>query len=158
LGGHTATLNSGRVTQFGETPVSYRLPQDLETAKVFSDPPINAAAVTKQGSRIVFDDGVQWTATGAIAAAPDGNYTVGVRPHYVTPQSPAEHAVRLSGRVLVTELSGSESVAHFDMNGRTWVAQSHGVHPYQVGAEHDFFVDIAGCLYFGADGHLIANR
>jgi glycerol transport system ATP-binding protein len=41
------------------------------------------------------------------------------------------------------------------MNGRTWVAQSHGVHPYEVGAEHDFFVDIAGCLYFGADDRLI---
>jgi glycerol transport system ATP-binding protein len=155
LGGHTATMNAGRITQFGVTPVSYRQPHDLETAEVFSDPPINAAPVTKRGGRIVLDDMIQWSATGSIAEAPDGAYTVGVRPHFVTPHTPAEHSVRLNGRVLVTELSGSESVAHFDMNGRTWVAQSHGVHPYEVGAEHDFFVDIAGCLYFSADGRLI---
>ena len=68
---------------------------------------------------------------------------------------PAEHAVRLNGRVLVTELSGSESVAHFDIDGRTWVAQSHGVHPYEVGAAHDFFIDVEGCLYFDADGRLV---
>jgi glycerol transport system ATP-binding protein len=155
LGGHTATMSAGRVTQFGVTPVSYRQPRDLETAEVFSDPPINAASVVKRGDRIILDDSVQWPAAGAIAAAPDGNYTVGVRPHYVTPRRSAEQAVQLNGRVLVTELSGSESVAHFDMNGRTWVAQSHGVHPYKVGTAQDFFVDIDGCLYFDADGDLV---
>ena len=80
---------------------------------------------------------------------------MGVRPHFVTPQTKGEGAVRLNGRVLVTELSGSESVAHFEINGRTWVAQSHGVHPYQVGEDHDFYIDPAGCLYFGADGALV---
>ncbi len=157
LGGHTATMSEGRITQFGETPVSYRQPRDLETAEVFSDPPINAAPVAKRGDRIILDDTVQWPATGAIATAPDGNYTVGVRPHYISPKRGAENTVRLNGRVLVTELSGSESVAHFDMNGRTWVAQSHGVHSYQVGATHDFFVDTGGCLYFGANGKLVAS-
>ncbi len=155
LGGHTATMSEGRITQFGVTPVSYRQPHNLETAEVFSDPPINAARVVKKDGRIILDETVQWPATGAIAKAPDGDYTVGVRPHYVTPQSPAEYAVRLNGRVLVTELSGSESVAHFDMNGRTWVAQSQGVHPYRVGEAHDFFIDVDGCLYFGADGNLV---
>ncbi len=154
LGGHTATMSKGRITQFGETPVAYRHPRDLETAEVFSDPPINAAPVTKREGRVRLDEGVDWPATGAIADAPDGDYMVGVRPHFVTPRG-GEGAVRLKGRVLVTELSGSESVAHFDMNGRTWVAQSHGVHPYQVGEGHDFFIDTSGCLYFGADGALV---
>jgi len=155
LGGHTATMSEGRVTQFGVTPVCYREPHDLETAEVFSDPPINVAPVAKRGARIVLDDTVEWPATGAIAAAPDGGYTVGVRPHYVTPSRLGDHAVRLNGRVLLTELSGSESVAHFDIDGRTWVAQSQGVHPYEVGQLHDFFVDVAGCLYFAADGRLV---
>jgi glycerol transport system ATP-binding protein len=155
LGGHTATMNEGRITQFGATPLIYRQPDTLETAEVFSDPPINAAAVAKKDGRIVLDGTVGWPATGAIAGAPDGAYTVGVRPHFVTPRPANDAAVRLRGKVLVTELSGSESVAHFDMNGRTWVAQSHGVHPYEVGATHDFFIDVAGCLYFGADGDLV---
>ena len=42
-----------------------------------------------------------------------------------------------------------------DIEGRTWVAQSHGVHPYNVGAVQDFYIDIEGCLYFGADGNLV---
>jgi len=155
LGGHTATMSEGRVTQFGVTPVSYRQPRDLATAEVFSDPPINVAPVAKRGERIIFSDAVQWPATGAIAAAPDGDYTVGVRPHYVTPHRLTEPEVRLNGRVLVTELSGSESMAHFDIDGRIWVSQSHGVHPYEVGESHDFFIDVAGCLYFEADGRLV---
>ncbi|MHA1527404.1 MAG: ABC transporter ATP-binding protein [Alphaproteobacteria bacterium] len=155
LGGHTATMSEGRVTQFGVTPVSYRQPRDLETAEVFSDPPINVAQVTKRGDRIIFSDTVQWLASGAIAAVPDGDYTVGVRPHFVTPQRLAENAVRLNGRVLVTELSGSESVAHFDVDGSVWVAQSHGVHPYEIGQLQDFFIDVEGCLYFETGGRLV---
>ena len=49
LGGYTATLNQGRVVQFGETSAIYRCPQTLESARVFSDPPINIAAIDKQG-------------------------------------------------------------------------------------------------------------
>ncbi len=113
--------------------------------------------VAKRGAEILLDDGIRWPAAGPVAGMPDGEYRVGVRPHYVSPHPAGEGAVRFSGRVLVTELSGSESVAHFDLNGRTWVAQSHGVHPYQVGATHDFFVDVAGCLYFDTGGRLVAS-
>ena len=41
LGGHTATLNQGEVTQFGPTPFVYRNPKDRITAQTFSDPPMN---------------------------------------------------------------------------------------------------------------------
>ncbi len=156
LGGHTATLFEGRITQFGETAVAYRAPQDLVTAQVFSDPPINAAKVSKRGGEVIMNGDVRWPAEGVIAEAPDGEYTVGVRPHYVTPQRQSAAAVTLDGEILVTELSGSESVAHFSLAGKIWVAQSHGVQPYQVGEIHKFFVDVSRCLYFGADGALVA--
>ena len=51
LGGHTATIDAGRVTQFGPTQDCYRAPVDLTTARVFSDPPINAAPVEKRARR-----------------------------------------------------------------------------------------------------------
>ena len=73
LGGHTATLDAGRVTQFGPTQECYRAPVDLTTARVFSDPPINAAPVEKQGGEIVLLDRVRWPAAGAAAAIPDGS-------------------------------------------------------------------------------------
>lgn len=156
LGGHTATLYQGRITQFGPTQECYRAPLDLTTARVFSDPPINAATVEKQGSQIVLFDGVQWPARGAAKKISDGTYTLGLRPHFVTPQRSSSHQVPLQGVVQVTELSGSESVAHFEVGDRIWVAQSNGVHPYRVGDSHDFFLDVRHGLYFGADGRRVA--
>ena len=48
LGGSTATLAQGRVTQFGPTVEVYRRPNSLETARIFSDPPINTLAVQEE--------------------------------------------------------------------------------------------------------------
>ena len=155
LGGHTATMHEGRITQFGETAAAYRAPRDLVTARVFSDPPINAAAVIKRDGEIVMNGDVRWPTAGAIAGAPDGEYTIGVRPHFVSPEPRGDGTVVLDGKILVTELSGSESVAHFSLAGQTWVAQSQGVQAYQVGESHRFFMDVSRCLYFNADGALV---
>jgi glycerol transport system ATP-binding protein len=51
LGGNTATLFQGKVTQFGPTAQVYRQPDDLVTAQVFSDPPLNTLSGTKQAAR-----------------------------------------------------------------------------------------------------------
>ena len=64
LGGHTATLHKGRITQFGPTAEVYRKPVDLLTAQVFSNPPINTAPVAKRGDAIVLSDTVRWPAEG----------------------------------------------------------------------------------------------
>jgi glycerol transport system ATP-binding protein len=156
LGGHTATVFAGRITQFGPTPECYRAPVDLTTAEVFSDPPINAAPVEKAGGEIRLLEHVRWPAQGPVAALPDGAYTLGLRPHFVSPRPPAGPSVPLRGEVRITELSGSESVAHFDAGGRTWVAQSDGVHPYRVGGTYEFHLDVARGLYFAPDGRRVA--
>ena len=57
LGGNTATLWEGRVTQFGPTPEVYRQPADATTARVFSDPPMNFLQISKAGRRLMFGDG-----------------------------------------------------------------------------------------------------
>jgi len=156
LGGHTATMSEGRVTQFGPTSECYRQPADLTTARVFSDPPINAAPVEKRGADIVLLDAVRWRAAGPAAGMPDGRYTLGLRPHFVTPEPAGQDQVPIDGVVQITELSGSESVAHFAAGDRTWVAQSDGVHPYRLGATHRFYLDVSRGLYFGADGRRVA--
>ena len=155
LGGHTATLHEGRITAFGKTAALYRSPGDLTTARVFSDPPINVADVQKQGGDMIMGDIARWPAKGPIASAADGPYTVGVRPHFVTPTRESESAVSLQGQVQVTEISGSESVAHFQLGERSWVSQSHGVHPFRVGERHEFFMNVDQCLYFGPDDTVI---
>ena len=62
----------------------------------------------------------------------------------------------LKGVVQVTELSGSESSAHFAMGEDGWVSLAHGVHPYKIGQEHAFYMDAAQCFYFAPDGRLVA--
>jgi len=156
LGGVTGLMADGEVTQFGKTAEIYRKPENLTSARVFSDPPINAAEITKTGSIARLNTGVTWTVLGEAAKLPDGPYTVAVRPHHVTPRTSGPHDVTLNGIVLVTELSGSESSAHFQMGRDGWVSLSRGVHPYRVGEDHQFFMDTSQVLYFAPDGRRAA--
>ncbi len=156
LGGHTATLHEGRVTQFGETATVYRQPLDLVSAMVFSDPPINSAPVTKQGDRFVLNDRVSWLAGEGQRSLKDGPYIVAIRPHHITPVDHGTGAVLIDGKVLVTELSGSESVVHFEVDDRTWISQSHGIHAFKVGDGAAFYVDTSRCMYFDRDSERLA--
>lgn len=156
FGGNTATLFEGRVTQFGPTAAIYRRPLDLATAKVFSDPPINTAPVTKLGGDILIGGKIKLPAGRAAAAIPDGEYTIGIRPHHLTPRDQGNGAT-VEGRVLVAELSGSESVVHVDLGGRTWVSQSPGIHPFEVGSTARLRVDVDRSFFFGDDGRLVAG-
>lgn len=157
LGGHTATLHEGRVTQFGPTSEIYRAPADLVSAQVFADPPINIAPVEKSADTVRLSETVSWTAGPRLAGVPDGTYTVAIRPHHVTPTPPHDGALAIEGRVIVTELSGSESVVHFDLDGRTWVSQAHGIHAFEIGETARLYVDISRCLYFDSGDRLIGT-
>jgi glycerol transport system ATP-binding protein len=159
LGGYTAALHEGRVTQYGATGSVYRRPLDLITAKVFSDPPINIAQVTKRGERILLSEKVSWAARPALRALGDGAYTIGLRPHHVLPAQahPPGGGVQVDAKVLIAEISGSESVIHFDLGGLTWVSLSHGVHPFKVGETARFQLDVEHCLLFGSDGLRVAG-
>ncbi len=158
LGGHTAALHQGRMVEFGPSGEIYRNPKRLITAQVFSEPPINAIAVTKSNGEFRLSDDVGWPADGGTAAMSDGSYIVGIRPHFVTPVAGDQNAVQITGRVMITELSGSESVVHFEHAGVDWVSQSHGLHAIEVGDEASFHFDAGKCLYFTPNGQRIDGR
>ena len=65
-------------------------------------------------------------------------------------------SVPLSGTVLVTELSGSDSSAHFALGQDNWVSLAHGVHRYHIGETRQFYLDPSKCFYFAPDGQLVA--
>ncbi|MDJ1160140.1 ABC transporter ATP-binding protein [Chelatococcus sp. SYSU_G07232] len=115
LGGNTATLFEGRVTQFGPTPQVYRRPHDLTTAQVFSDPPLNTLGATKADGRVTLDTGAIVPAAGAFAAVPDGRYTVGFRAHHLMLDAVEGASIALSATVSVAEITGSESYVHLDV-------------------------------------------
>ncbi len=156
FGGYTATMHEGRITQFGPTNSIYRRPRDLTSARVFSDPPINLVDVMKRGDRIAIGETIVWPAGAAAIRLPDGPYTLAIRPHHISPAAGRNTGAVLDGRVIVTELSGSESVIHFDLDGRTWVSQSHGIHPFEAGETARLYVDIDQGMFFGPGQELVA--
>jgi glycerol transport system ATP-binding protein len=156
FGGNTATLHEGRITQFGPTSETYRRPADLTTARVFSDPPINVAAAVKEGDRVRIGKRVVLPLGRAGTGLADGAYRLGIRPHHIRPVSDGGQGT-VEGRVLVAELSGSDSVLHFDMEGETWVSQSSGVHPYPIGSMARLAVDMDQCLFFDEAGRFIGG-
>ncbi len=156
FGGMTAALHEGRVTQFGPTSDVYRQPDDLISAKVFSEPPINTALVRKSQGEFRLGEEIRWPAAGALQDLADGDYTFGVRAHHVTPAEAGGLPVAVEGVVQITELSGSESIIHFGLQEGSWISQSHGIHPFEVGAVARLYVDVSRGMYFDADQKLIA--
>jgi glycerol transport system ATP-binding protein len=155
FGGYTATLHEGRVTQFGPTSTIYRRPADLIGAQVFSDPPINTARVTKANGELVLNETIRWPVSGRFEGLPDGAMTLALRPHFVTAAPPNDHAVALDIKVMITEISGSESVIHFDLEGLKWVSLDAGIHPFEVGAHARLYADMDHALYFAPNDTLI---
>jgi glycerol transport system ATP-binding protein len=151
LGGSTATLHEGRVTQFGPTPAVYRLPRDMVTARTFSDPPMNFLPVGKAGARLDFGEGQTAPAPAGLA---DGRYVAGFRPHHLS--LAPRPGMRFETRVEVTEITGSETFAHLAHGDAHWIALAHGVHDLAAGAAQAVWLDPAHVYLFRADGMLAA--
>jgi glycerol transport system ATP-binding protein len=156
LGGHTATLWEGRVTQFGPTPTVYRQPADATTARVFSDPPMNFVPCVKDGHRINFGGHANAPADGPFAALPDGRYTAGFRANHLHLNTHSGQAVEFRCTLGVTEITGSETFLHLTHGGDRWVGLVHGVHDLTPGAEVSVWLDPAHVYVFDADGRLAA--
>ncbi len=156
LGGNTATLHQGRVTQFGPTPEVYRRPGDLMTAQVFSDPPLNTLRAVKSGGAVSLSTGGQTRASGVFAGVRDGSYVVGFRAHHLDLDPPAGDVIPLPSTVTVAEITGSESYVHLDCGGHAFVALSPGVRRLEAGATVAASVDPRRLLLFGEDGALAA--
>lgn len=156
LGGQTATLHEGKLTQFGPTSDVYRSPATERTAMVFSDPPINIIKVTKHNGQLRINSESKWQAFGEAASLPDGEYKIGIRPHHITLTAKNENAVAITGNVLLTELTGSESTVHASIDGNTWISQSHGIHLLERGNSVQLYLDPTHCFLFDDNERLVA--
>jgi glycerol transport system ATP-binding protein len=157
LGGNTATLWEGRVTQFGPTAEVYRRPGDRVTARVFSDPPMNFIATEKRGHRLAFGDHTNLPADGALADLPDGRYLAGFRPNHVSLEGHSSgNALVFDSQLTGLEITGSETFLHLAHGGEKWVGLVEGVHSPQVGAPLRIAVDPAFIYLFTEDGQLAA--
>lgn len=154
LGGETACLHQGSVQQFGPTLDVFKNPLSLQSAKIFSDPPIN---ITKFESRegICKIAGEERELSCLRAKLPDGSYSLGIRPHhlYLTPTD--SNDLIFKGDVSVTELSGSESFIHFDFQNQPWVALVHGIQNFKEAESVEFYANAKNAFVFNADGFAV---
>jgi glycerol transport system ATP-binding protein len=156
LGGNTATLREGRITQFGATVEVYRRPQDRTTAETFSDPPMNFARATMRGGRLSLGSVADTPAIGPLAGLTEGDYWLGFRPHHVTLGAESPRAIKVSAKVAVTEITGSESFIHVDAGAERWIALVPGVVEYLPETVIDIHLDPDRFFVFGTDGRLAA--
>ena len=158
LGGSTATLFEGRMTQFGPTPQVYRQPRDLTTARVFSDPPLNTLSARKSGGTVSLSTGGEARASGVFAAVPDGDYTVGFRAHHLGLTPAGSDAIPLPALVSVVEITGSESFVHLDAGERRFVALVPGVKRLEPGSSITAYLDPKHLFLFDRTGRLAATE
>lgn len=156
LGGNTATLWQGRVTQFGPTPEVYRRPVDATTARVFSDPPMNFLQIAKAGARLMFGDGQSIPAAGKLSDLSDGRYIAGFRPNHLELHRHSADAMEFTAHLMVTEITGSETFVHLEHHGERWVGLVHGVHDLALGTALKVYLDPSHVYVFGQDGSLVA--
>ena len=156
IGGNTATLMEGRIIQYGKTIDVYNKPKNLDSAKVFSDPPINVSDVNKNGNTFsLLKDNVKWKTSNVNLK--DGNYKIGIRPHNITTYREGNNSVEITGKILISELSGSESLIHFRNSNLNWVSLSSGTHQMNVGQEAKLYMNTDEFLYFDQSKNLVKH-
>jgi glycerol transport system ATP-binding protein len=156
LGGNTATMWQGRVTQFGPTPSVYRHPLDATTARVFSDPPMNFLKISKSGNKLLFGEGQSALATGNLTQLADGTYNAGFRPNHLKLGRKAGSDLEFTANLVVTEITGSETFVHLDHHGDRWVGLIHGVQDLALGKMLPVYLDPSHVYIFAEDGALVA--
>ncbi len=156
LGGNTASLHQGRVTQFGPTIEVFSRPQNLITAQTLSDPPLNMLPVTKQGDKMLFKS-LEIPVLGQFTPLPDDDYTIAFRPHHLYLNRICDRAIAVKARVAVTEITGSESFVHIDVAGIRWVLLASGIHNFAVHETIDIFMDPAEFYVFDRNDALVVT-
>lgn len=156
LGGNTAALWEGRVTQFGSTPSVYRKPVNAITARVFSDPPMNFLQVTKKGATLSFGDGQSAPAPAGTEGLADGTYTAGFRPNHLELTPHKAGVMTFETTLSVTEITGSETFVHLEHHGERWVGLVHGIQDLALGEALNVYLDPAHVYLFATGGELVA--
>jgi len=155
LGGKTATLHEGRVTQFDTTIDVYNNPSDLLTAQTFSDPPMNIVPVKNAGGKFSFHDN-SIEVPKNISGLADGNYKLGVRPHHMQLNKPRGKSMKLDCKVSTTEITGSESFIHLQSEDVNMVALMHGVHRFEIGDIVPTYLDQKSLFIFDQNENLVS--
>ena len=163
LGGNTATLWEGRLTQFGPSMEVYRQPIDEVTARVYSDPPMNFMRARKEGISMHFPGGQMCKLGPRADQMADGEYRAGFRAHHIEVGNSRSEKLSFEAKIASTELTGSETFLHLEAQGERWTGLTSGPRGFEIGAKlqieidprHIFYFDHAGSLAFCEQGAIL---
>jgi glycerol transport system ATP-binding protein len=157
LGGHIAVLHEGRLLQQGTTLDVFNAPNSIQTARTFSDPPINLMPATIDGDGTAqLGEGlaIPLNAMQRQHIGAQREVVLGLRAHSLRLARQHADELTIATEVDLSEISGSETYAHLHHGKLALVAQVGGVHVLEIGAPctvfyrpDDLFIfDVAGAL------------
>lgn len=155
LGGNTATLSQGRITQFDKTSHLYHQPGNMTTARIFSNPPMNFLKLNKQACKLTFGGDTSVANLEHLMTLDDGDYVGGFRPNHLELTKHCKEAIKFSAQLDVTEITGSETYLHMHHDDERWVGLVHGVHDLTLGEQLSVYLDPSHIYTFSQDGDLV---
>lgn len=154
LGGTTAVLHEGRMVQCDAATAAYAAPANVQVANVFSDPPMNLIKGAISGGQLRLGNALSITLPRAFPKLSVGNYLFGIRPEHLRVSS-TQMPDAIHTAVDVTEVSGSSTFVHFNVDGRQWVALENGVNVHALGQPVWLNFDAARLFVFSDSGDLV---
>jgi glycerol transport system ATP-binding protein len=158
LGGHVAVLHEGRLLQHGSTIDVFNAPNSIQSARTFSDPPINLMHATVDASGLAhLGSGVtlQLNAAQVQRAAQHKEVMLGLRAHSLRLDAKAPGDFPIEGEVDLAEISGSETYVHMHRGRIALVAQLPGVHDLEIGSQCSMTCRSDDLFLFAPDGALL---
>ncbi|WP_313084743.1 ABC transporter ATP-binding protein [Pseudomonas sp.] len=154
LGGTTTVLHEGRVIQSGPTSEVYHQPNQVLSAELFSEPPINLLPGRIAASEVSFKDCLHFPLTADLRGLDEGEYRFGVRPSHIGLVPSNDDDLEVSGVVELAEISGSETFLHVRNEQFNLVLHLQGVHDYPVDSPIRVYIPTHKLFVFDAAGHL----
>jgi glycerol transport system ATP-binding protein len=94
---------------------------------------------------------------GKLPDLPDDDYTIGFRPHHLYLQQTSETSINVKAKVVVAEITGSESYIHIDVAGVRWVILAPGIHNMDVHETIEVFLDPSTFYVFDRNEKLVVT-
>ncbi len=154
LGGVTTLMHEGKIIQTGPVNDVYSLPNSIESAELFSEPPINILEGAIHNGKATMGD-VTFEFNENLGSIDSGEYNFGIRPHHMTMEQKNSNDIALDLKVDVAEISGSETFLHMAGDRITAVAQLTGVHNFHTDTPVRVYLPVDKLYVFDQGGKMV---
>ncbi len=157
-----AIMHEGRIVQYDDKHVVYNQPVDAFTGAYFGYPEMNFfdGAVAEKNGGLVLDAGFYRAPLSKEkqSLAP-GSYLVGLRPEHIrVMEERTENGVVLSGKLLLTEVIGSDTIVHIDVGDKTLEVFTPGIYRQAMGKELSVSFDPQALYLFEKESGRLIGR